>query len=78
MNAILHTVPGTTPLVAMALIDIAVSNVCVERMIYNNLACLIPNFFSSIYIDKVQLFELRQKLERLLRINSIKEKLSTA
>lgn len=27
----IHNVPGTTPLVAMALIDMAVSRVCVER-----------------------------------------------
>lgn len=31
MNTTFHNVPGTTPLVAMALIDMAVSKVCVER-----------------------------------------------
>lgn len=31
MTAITYNVPGTTPLVAMALIDMVVSKVCVER-----------------------------------------------
>lgn len=30
-NQIIHYVPGTTPFVAMALIDIAVSNVCMKK-----------------------------------------------
>lgn len=31
MNEISTNLPGTTPFVAMALIDIAVSNVCVDQ-----------------------------------------------